>query len=541
MKLLKQDKIYITILIGIFLAFCIRIHFGVVSNDESVYLAIPYRILSGDAILSQEWNLSQLSGLILLPFLFLYNMFFSTYDGVYLFFRYVYIFILLAVAMWSFIYLRQNNKKLCYIAPILFMTYVPYGLFALSYNSMTLIFCYIIFVILQKKQVSNIQFIIIGMLWALSVLCIPYFAILYFIFFILCLIIKKNDIFNLRSLLFVTVGILIIFIYFLIVLFHNNSIEDILLNLKYLLNDPTHQTKTLNDYIYPIKNFIIGYKYALSPLPILLIIFIFKKSKITFGLIVTYLSVLMLYLAIIRSYGFELNAIGKNIIPLITSLMVLIPIFAGYKLQRNELITYITIILLALLFHVASNQGLFVISILTIISCSLTYKIMLKHFKDIKIRKMIYLLFIVQIVCQLIVNVNNIYHDGKIFTLNTKIDFGSMKGVYTTSENVESYSKKYNDLQNKENERILVFKNMPYAYLDARSFVGSYSVWNETDSLNSYMFKNYYELHPDMIPEYIYIAEENVDLVKEEIDNYCIDNNYEINELDSGAILLVGR
>lgn len=539
MKLLKKDRLYIALLIGILLFFCVRIHFGIVSNDESVYLAIPYRILTGDLLLTQEWNLSQLSGLILLPFLFFYSKIFASFEGVYLTFRYLYIFILFGVALWSFFYLKKNNKKLSYIAPIIFMTYIPYGLFALSYNSMPLIFCYIIFVLIQKNELSNIELILIGILWAMNVLCIPYFAILYFVFVLVCIFKKNDKLLNFNTLVFVTAGILIVFIYFCIILFHNNKISDILLNLKYLLNDPTHQPKTFFDYIYPIKNFIIGYKYALSPLPFLIIIYFFKKSKITLYLVVSYLCVLMFYLSCIRSYGFELNAIGKNIIPLIISLMVIIPISSGYQMKCKDAIIYFAVILLAVLFHVASNQGLFVISILTVITCSLSYMILFDFCKENN--KAIYLLLVIQIVCQMIVNINNIYHDGRILTLNTQIEQGSMKGVYTTTENVLNYLDKLNDLQGKDDQRILVFKNMPYGYLDAKSLVGSYSVWNETDSLESYMFKNYYQLHPEMIPRYIYIAKEDIDLVEAEIEDYCLENGYDISLMESGAMLLVRR
>ena len=85
---------------------------------------------------------------------------------------------------------------------------------------------------------------------------------------------------------------------------------------------------------------------------------------------------------------------------------------------------------------------------------------------------------------------------------------------------------------------MLFFKNLPYAYLETNSLVGSYSVWNETDSINSEMYENYYSLHSEMIPYIIYIEREMVDNSLSEYTNYASINNYSYELLQSGAMVL---
>ena len=68
-----------------------RAKFGYFSRDESLYLAIPYRMLQGDLLLLNEWHLSQMSAFLIYPLLKLYLLLFQTTDGIALNFRYIYI------------------------------------------------------------------------------------------------------------------------------------------------------------------------------------------------------------------------------------------------------------------------------------------------------------------------------------------------------------------------------------------------------------------------------------------------------------------
>ena len=179
----KKDLLFFIFLFILFLLYIFRAKYGIVSNDESLYLAIPYRIMTGDALLVDEWNLSQLSSIILLPLLKIYYCIFKTVDGLYLFFRYIFVSYNLFVAIVSSRILKRNvNNDLYIFIPLLYFCFIPYRIFSLSYNSMLLSFIYLIVIIILKNSISKNDYIVIGILLALSILCNPYIIVIYFLY-----------------------------------------------------------------------------------------------------------------------------------------------------------------------------------------------------------------------------------------------------------------------------------------------------------------------------------------------------------------------
>ena len=67
-----------------------KCRFGYATLDEAFYPTIAYRFIQGDAILSEEWNNTQLSNLILIPILKCYINTKGNLDGIYLTIRYMY-------------------------------------------------------------------------------------------------------------------------------------------------------------------------------------------------------------------------------------------------------------------------------------------------------------------------------------------------------------------------------------------------------------------------------------------------------------------
>ena len=49
-----------------------KCQFGFGNIDESFYITIPYRLFQGDALFLQEWHLSQMAGVITMPFVAAY-------------------------------------------------------------------------------------------------------------------------------------------------------------------------------------------------------------------------------------------------------------------------------------------------------------------------------------------------------------------------------------------------------------------------------------------------------------------------------------
>ena len=54
------------------LVYLYRINWGMASVDETFYLTTPFRLVQGDALLVDEWHVSQLSAVLIYPILKIY-------------------------------------------------------------------------------------------------------------------------------------------------------------------------------------------------------------------------------------------------------------------------------------------------------------------------------------------------------------------------------------------------------------------------------------------------------------------------------------
>ena len=157
-----------------------RCRFGIPDVDESFYLTVPYRLLQGDGLFTQEWHLSQMAGVLLLPFVWLYRLLFGSMDGIFLAMRYLCCIVMIITGIFLYVRLKPFNRAGAAIASVAFTLYIPFGISALSYNSMGIITLTVAMVIvLSARKRIRLQFFIAGALFAAAVLCNPYLLLLY--------------------------------------------------------------------------------------------------------------------------------------------------------------------------------------------------------------------------------------------------------------------------------------------------------------------------------------------------------------------------
>jgi hypothetical protein len=119
------------------IASAIRLHFGVDLTDEAYYAVMPYRFVLGDQPYVSDLNVRQNSGLMLVPLVKLWVARMGGTDGLMLFLRYVYLVARAALtllgirALWN-----RAPGALAVVAPLLVLSFVFFGIPALSYNTM---------------------------------------------------------------------------------------------------------------------------------------------------------------------------------------------------------------------------------------------------------------------------------------------------------------------------------------------------------------------------------------------------------------------
>ena len=87
----KNDYVFYTIFIAIWIFLFWRCRYGCTSYDEAFYISLPLRFVKGDAMFVHEWNRALLSGFIEMPLTFIDNLLFDG-EGIILRYRYYYIF-----------------------------------------------------------------------------------------------------------------------------------------------------------------------------------------------------------------------------------------------------------------------------------------------------------------------------------------------------------------------------------------------------------------------------------------------------------------
>ncbi len=197
----KKDYVFIAALILGALIHTLCMFTPVPYNDEFLYPIVPVRFINGDNMIQHEWHLAQFSSLFShLPVLTWLKIKGST-EGIILFLRCIYFIIHTTVAcvIYKFFY---SYKWWAIVAAMLFYTHMAYRMFTISYMSMLviflLLFCILLFLIFEKNHQQNcrLYYLLAGLCFGACCVCNPIFCIVYFIYLLTCIIIKKpaNDI-----------------------------------------------------------------------------------------------------------------------------------------------------------------------------------------------------------------------------------------------------------------------------------------------------------------------------------------------------------
>ncbi|MDO4983027.1 MAG: hypothetical protein Q4E35_05665 [Eubacteriales bacterium] len=223
-----------------------RAPYGLDRCDECFYLTVPYRFLQGDLPIAQEWHVSQLSGLLLTPILWVYQRLGGPTEGIVLNFRYIYIGFQCAAALAIYLLLRKKSPLGALLAVLLFLPFSPYYIMALSYNSMGIGLLLIAGLVLAFKDSSPLCQCTAGLLFAMAVLCCPYLLILYFgwgVYAVLRTVIGKNRAWLYGFLRF-TAGAAAAALIVLAVILSRVTIHDIGKALPWIMDEPEHNYLT---------------------------------------------------------------------------------------------------------------------------------------------------------------------------------------------------------------------------------------------------------------------------------------------------------
>lgn len=551
-KELWQDYAFILLLLAALLFAFWKCRYGFRGDDESFYLSIPHRLSLGDALIRDEWHLSQLSGFLLYPYVSLYTLIAQGTEGLLLATRILYILLHGATAV--FIYLRTRKFGFVSLpASILFFLFTPYDIMSLGYNTMGLNLVTVTGVFLATTSFKRkAPLIISGAAFAGAVLCNPYLAIAYALFCICVLIhvllkrtrfsknIFAHKMFSPKTLLWFTVGAALLALLFFIFLLSRTSIQDILTNIPYMLADPEHpqipMATKLQSYFNSIWNCAPNFNLAILACGVLLLIILADRYLIskTFERFKTHRGVYLTLVCIITalSYLCFIDGLTTYYYNSILFPLFFIGLISYILCRKKNKKVFVCLFCLGILYSMAmcfsSNQYFYVISmamsaanIASLLFLGNLIKEMQQDNAPVLYRKFFQYagigtaaaVLVFQCALQITVNATHCFLDSPPSELTYTLSAGPAKGIITNQNYASAYESLYADMQyykTKAKGNILFASERTWGYLVTEDMpYGTYSAWlsGEKDSTIQRL-EQYYAVNPEKIPKYIYVPKE---------------------------------
>lgn len=543
------DLLFVCTLVPLLFFFLWKCRYGYGGCDEPFYLTLAQRLSFGDALLSEEWNLSQLGGFLLLPFYRLHALIAGGTDGIILHFRYIYTVIQLLTTVLLYLILRRYRYgALC--AVLLFAVYSPYDIMALSYNTIALMAMALCLSLLSHcKKEGRIGFLFAGFFYAVAVIANPYIILLYLLcaaVFLIALAVNASLRKYGRGLLIFTLGAAIPAACLFLFILCRADVKTIMENLPAILHDPEHASRSVKDILYStwyVMRSTFGSFVAVWLLLTVLSLIDRKKTHAWMYFSMTALTTATAVMIHIPSIQTDYNYIMFPITLCGLSAYLL----TRKKNHRVFLFLWCLGMFYAFCLGAASNQGenaicmgmpvAMVGSVLliwdflkeqvgenaTITAAKGTILTARKsdRFTTPLVLCAAALLFLSQLCTECYAKSVHAFWEPSVAALDTKIMEGPLAGVRTTKEHADAYNTllaEIRDYRNGSSEPVLFVTSSPWCYLYADRPYGVYSSWISTFSASEGVavellldrLGNYYRLHPDRIPTDIYILKNDL-------------------------------
>ncbi len=379
-KLPKTDIAAFGFLLTAFIYLLVMASFDGTISDEAFYISIPYRLINGDGLFTDEWHLSQLSAVLLYIPVRLFTALTGGTAGIILFIRQLFCIMQLIVGAYFYKAFRQYGFFAILIS-FCFMLFSVIGVNTLSYNTMGFAALIIIICLSEQavKKPSAIKMFIAGSLIAMFILCQPVGIVFYGIYFLAVIIINvlnknKNKTvpypFTVKAFLFTVAGILPVLIFFLYLLLKNSDIETIIKCIPGILSDVEHMviTEELGIETFSLIQFFTDMSMSAGAVPLIMAaviffvgIFIKKKSRNIAVIISSFALAVFFITFYIRLFfmGGTTQTDDNNFFFLPLALAGIVFYLLSYKKNhRVFVLLWCTGILYALFMTISSNLGL---------------------------------------------------------------------------------------------------------------------------------------------------------------------------------------
>ena len=195
-KLKNTDFLFVIMMSAVILLHIFFLFIVPFSDDETYYVTVPFRLLSGDSLVQHEWHLTQFSSLFSYFPVYIWTAIKGSAEGIFVFLRSVYLFIHTTVAVIIYRFFKKYGNWAVWAA-IMFYIQAPYRILAISYHSMFVVFLllltFCILSIYEKKSVF--LYIFAGFCFGCCCVCNPLFCFAFSLYLAFCVLWTKRHVF----------------------------------------------------------------------------------------------------------------------------------------------------------------------------------------------------------------------------------------------------------------------------------------------------------------------------------------------------------
>ncbi len=564
----REQKWMLFILFGIciFLEifFVFRAFRGFNTADEMYFTGTFERIFRGEKILIDEWNpTQQLSVFCMYPLYCLMRQILGSTEGIIMAVRLSSLALHFLAAMVSFWRLRKKGWG-AIGAVLLFFVYAPFSLFTLSYNSIQFtVFFVLTSCLYGKSHHKSWEYVLYGILWAFLVLANPFAVILYGLYGILCLGFtvwgrmrnrEIEEILRLQSFLLMSLGAAFVAVLFAWFVLGRGSLEEVRANLPFIVGDAEHEQEGIRTYIKKTGRYFYlcykNYKYLILGFGSIFAAMALDKKYRTHAALYLGLGALCVvpYL-LYYTFVFEHITVNYQMLPL-AFLGLEAYILTKTKDKNLFFICFLPAALFTMIVQYATNTGIVTISaayglcsmfsVILIWDCGKA--ILTSQSLSMKKRRLtvgfLVLALAAQFVGSFYLRMTFAWGDDKTWRLDTRMERGPLKGVYTVKEQAEEYElvlEELDTLRFTEEDRLLVVGVAPWIYLYVDAACGSYSTWQVHEG--STQLIDYYALHPDKFPTVVYMMHWGESFMECPLADPFKERGYEVTYLERGIVM----
>ena len=206
-----------------------------VFNDEEYVVAMGLRLLKGDRLFRDMWEVHQTVALFELPFMKVYEHIRGNLDGVYVYLRMINVFMQLIVSIFLYFRLRykgHHDRIICLISAVVCFNFMPKWSQSFEYAQLFYLFLFLCIISLYCSE-KKTDYLIGGIFLSFAIMSYPSACLILPVLLIILYILKKEK----KEIILFLAGCILPLVFLLCYVLSEISLPELIRSVPFILSD----------------------------------------------------------------------------------------------------------------------------------------------------------------------------------------------------------------------------------------------------------------------------------------------------------------